>query len=68
MRWAIWYHSYDLKNEKNTHGGVLLLVKLQVKSLMRRNNIFLYVSQCWKHTKINQRQICFDANEVTFAP
>ena len=28
MRSAIWYHSYNLKNVKNTHGGVLLLVKL----------------------------------------
>ena len=26
---AIWYHSYNLKNVKNTHEGVLLLVKLQ---------------------------------------
>ena len=26
---AIWYHLYCLKNVKNTHGGVLLLVKLQ---------------------------------------
>ena len=25
----IWYHLYNLKNVKNTHGGVLLLVKLQ---------------------------------------
>ena len=32
MRWAIWYHLYNLKNVKNTHGGVLLLVKLQAKS------------------------------------
>ena len=24
---AIWYHLYNLKNVKNTHGGVLLLVK-----------------------------------------
>ena len=23
---AIWYHSYNLKNVKNTHGGVFLLV------------------------------------------
>ena len=30
MRYAIWYHLYNLKNVKNTHGGVLLLVKLQV--------------------------------------
>ena len=30
MRWAIWYHLYNLKNEKNTHGGVLLLVFVQL--------------------------------------
>ena len=29
---AIWYHLYDLKNVKNTHAGVLLLVKLQALS------------------------------------
>ena len=28
---AIWYHLYYLKNVKNTHGGVLLLVKLKAK-------------------------------------
>ena len=28
---AIWYHLYNLKNQKNTHGGLLLLVKLQAK-------------------------------------
>ena len=26
---AIWHHLFNLKNVKNTHGGVLLLVKLQ---------------------------------------
>ena len=26
---AIWYHLHNLKNIKNTHGGVLILVKLQ---------------------------------------
>ena len=26
---AIWYHLYNLKNVKNTHGGMLLLVKSQ---------------------------------------
>ena len=26
MRCAIWYHLYNFKNVKNTHGGVLLLV------------------------------------------
>ena len=33
MRCAIWYHLYNLKNLKNTHEGVLLLVKLQAKNL-----------------------------------
>ena len=32
LRCAIWYHLYKLKNVKNTHGGVLLLVKLQAIS------------------------------------
>ena len=27
MRCAIWYYLYNLKNVKNIHGGVLLLVK-----------------------------------------
>ena len=26
---AIWYHLYNLRNVKNTHAGVLLLVNLQ---------------------------------------
>ena len=29
MLCAIWYHLYNFKNVKNTHGRVLLLVKLQ---------------------------------------
>ena len=29
MRFAIWYQFYNLKIVKNTHGVVLLLVKLQ---------------------------------------
>ena len=33
MRYAIWYHLYNLRNVKNTHGEVLLLaVKLQAKA------------------------------------
>ena len=30
---AIWYHLYNLKNMKNTHGAVLILVKSQASSL-----------------------------------
>ena len=32
MLCAIWYHLYNLKNVKNTHGGVLLLEKLQAEA------------------------------------
>ena len=28
VRCAIWYHLYNFKSVKNTHGGVLILVKL----------------------------------------
>ena len=31
MRCVIWYHLCNLKNAKNIHGGVLILVKLQAK-------------------------------------
>ena len=30
VRCAIWYHLYNLKNVKNTHGGVLILVGRQL--------------------------------------
>ena len=32
MLCAIWYHIVQLKNVKNTQGGALLLVKLQVSA------------------------------------
>ena len=32
MRCTIWYYLYNLKNVKNTHEGVLILVKLQAKA------------------------------------
>ena len=31
MRCTIWYHLYNIKNMKNTHERVSLLVKLRVK-------------------------------------
>ena len=31
--YGIWYHLYNLKYVKNTHGGVQLLVKLQAKAV-----------------------------------
>ena len=32
MLWAIWYCLYNFKNVMNTHGGVLLLSKLQTEA------------------------------------
>ena len=34
MHCAIWYHLFNLKNMKNTHGGVLILVKLQASATL----------------------------------
>ena len=34
VRCAIWYHFYNLQNVKNTHGGVLILVELQVQPVL----------------------------------
>ena len=35
MRCAIPYHLYNLKNVKNNHGGVLILVKLQAEAFFK---------------------------------
>ena len=32
MRFAIWYHLYNLKSVENTYGRVLVSVKLQAKT------------------------------------
>ena len=31
-RWPLWYHLHNLKNVKNTHGGMLLLANLQASA------------------------------------
>ena len=41
VRWAIWYHLYNLKNVKNTHGGLLILVNLQAVKLTLLHGCFL---------------------------
>ena len=46
---AIWYHLYNLKNVKNTHGGVLLLVKLLKVTLL--HGCFSLVFNCTNGTK-----------------
>ena len=35
----MWYHLYNSKNVKNSHGVVLLLVKLQAKAALYNSNI-----------------------------
>ena len=43
MLCAIWYHLYNLKNVKNTHGGVLILVKLQATKINTSPWMFFHV-------------------------
>ena len=56
MLCAIWYPLYSFKNVKNTHGGVLLLVKQQAKSCNFTKSInirgcFLRFLNCKNGTK-----------------
>ena len=55
MRYAIWYHLYNLKNVKNTHEGVLLLIKLQAKRLQLKvtllHGCFSHFLNCTNDTK-----------------
>ena len=56
MLCVIWYHFYNLKNVENTHGGVLLLLKLQV---FTKSNpppwVFFTILKLYKWYKILQR-------------
>ena len=61
---AIWYHFYNLKNVKNNHGGVLLLLKFQSKNLQlyKKQHSFIGVltfSKLYKWYQIAQRITCF---------
>ena len=47
MRCAIWYHLYNLKNVKNTYGGVLILVKLHAKPATLLKLTFFH--RCFSH-------------------
>ena len=60
MRWAIWYHLYNVKNVKNSHGRVLILVKLQAKacSFIKINTppwVFFTFFKLYKWYQIVQR-------------
>ena len=58
MRCAIWYHLYNLKNVKNTHGGVLTLVKLQAKTW-----VFFTFFKLYKWYQMAQRTTDMKVNE-----
>ena len=59
---AIWYHLYNSKNVKNTHGGVLL-VKLQAFSTFSKSNtlpwVFFTLFKLYKWYQIVQRITCY---------
>ena len=62
MRYEIWYHLYNLKNMKDTHGGVLLLVKLQAFSNFIKSNtppwVFFTFLKLYKSYQIAQNITC----------
>ena len=66
MRCAIWYHLYNLKNVKNTNGGVLLLVKLQA-SITLFHGFFSRFLNCTNGTKSRNASNMFiwPANGIT---
>ena len=71
VRCAIWYHSYNLKNVKNTHGGVLTLVKLQVKAynFTKINTppcVFFTLLKLYKWYQIAQRTTYLTCILLTF--
>ena len=57
MLCVIWYHLYNLKNLKSTHGGVLFSVKLQAEACNFTKSIsspwvFFLFSNCTNGTKL----------------
>ena len=59
MCYAIWYHLSNFKNMENTHGGVLLLVKLQAEfSNFTKSNtlpwVFFTFLNCTNGTKLRK--------------
>ena len=59
MRCTIWYNLCNLKNVKSTHGGVLLLVKLQAKS---HHGCFLPFLNCTNGTKSCKTSHCLSVS------
>ena len=70
MRCAIWYHLYNSKSVKHTHGGMLLLVKMQASTcnFTKSNSplwVFLTFFKLHKRYQIAQRITCHNF-QVTY--
>ena len=71
MLCAICYYLYNLKNVENTHGGVVILVKLQVEvwNFTKINNppwVFFTFFKLYKRYQIAQRTTYFSESSVTY--
>ena len=57
MLCAIWYHLYNLKNVKNTHGGMSVLIKLQVYFTKSNSPLWVFFTflKLYKWYQIAQR-------------
>ena len=57
-RCTVWYHLYNFKKVKNTYGGMLLLVKLQVSACNFKSNtspwVFSRFLKLYKWSQIEQ--------------
>ena len=67
MLCAIWYHLHNFKVAKNTHGDVLLLVKLQAeKKVTLHHECFLRFLNCTYGAKSRiASQICMTGHSKT---
>ena len=77
MLCTLWCYLYNLKNVENTHGGVLLLVKLQAKAcIFTKSNtppcVFFTFFKLFKRYQIAQRttyervDLIFSCKEINF--
>ena len=53
VHFAIWYHSNNLKNVKNSHGGALLLVKLLASGTLLHGYLLRFLN-CTNDTNLRK--------------
>ena len=67
MRCAIWYYLYNLENVKNTHGGVLILLKASACNFTKINTppwvfftfLDIFCKTFWIEFKTSSKQVLF---------